>query len=225
MRVLVVEDDKELAAILRRGLAEQLWSVEVAYDGESGRHLALTEEFDLILLDLMLPVLDGISICSQLRSRGKLTPVIMLTARDAVADRVLGLDAGADDYVLKPFAVSELFARIRALMRRVKERASAILRVGDVSLDPSTDHVIRGKRKIALTAREFALLQYFMQNPGKILSRTLILENVWDANYAGLSNVVDVYINSLRNKLEEKGEPRILETVRGRGYVLRASSR
>jgi DNA-binding response OmpR family regulator len=224
MRVLVVEDDRELAEILRRGLEELLHSVEVANDGETGRHLALTEEFDLVLLDLMLPRVDGVSICTELRARGKLTPVIMLTARDGVDDRILGLDAGADDYVVKPFSMGELFARIRALMRRVENRPESVLRAGELSLDPATDFVLRGDRRIALTAREFALLQYFMQNPGKILSRTLILENVWDSNYEGLSNVVDVYVNSLRNKLEEHGEPRLIATVRGRGYVLQESA-
>ena len=224
MRVLVVEDDTELAAILRRGLEEQLWSVEVAYDGETGRHLALTEDFDLILLDLMLPILDGVSICTQIRSRGKLTPVIMLTARDSVNDRILGLDAGADDYVVKPFSIGELFARIRALMRRIEDRPGTTLHVADLTLDPSTDHVLRGERKIVLTAREFALLLYFMQNPDRVVSRTLILENVWDSNYEGLSNVVDVYVNSLRNKLEAEGESRMIATVRGRGYVLKKSS-
>jgi DNA-binding response OmpR family regulator len=158
MKVLVVEDDKELAAILERGLEEQLWSVSVAHDGETGRHLALSEEFDLVLLDLMLPIVDGVTICSQLRSHGKRTPVIMLTARDSVNDRVLGLDAGADDYVIKPFAVTELFARVRSLMRRVHDRSGAILEVGNLTLDPASDFAERGERKIPLTAREFALL-------------------------------------------------------------------
>ncbi len=220
MRVLVVEDDRELAAILRRGLEEQLCSVEVANDGETARHLALTEDFDLILLDLMLPKVDGVSICTELRTRGKLTPIIMLTARDGIDDRILGLDAGADDYVVKPFSMGELLARVRALMRRMSSRPTSTLRVGELSLDPATNYVMRGNRKIYLTAREFALLQYFMQNPGRILSRTQILENVWDSNYEGLSNVVDVYVNSLRNKLEEQGEPRLIVTVRLRGYVL-----
>lgn len=221
MRALVIEDDNELAEILRRGLEEELWAVEVANDGETGRHLALSEDFDLILLDLMLPALDGVSICSQIRSRGRVTPVIMLTARDTVDDRILGLDAGADDYMVKPFAFGELFARVRALMRRAMERAGDKLEFSDVILDPSTDYVMRGKRKMTVTAREFSLLQLFLQNPDKVLSRTLILEKVWDANYDGLSNVVDVYISSLRGKLEELGEPRLLHTVRGRGYVLR----
>jgi DNA-binding response OmpR family regulator len=144
----------------------------------------------------------------------------MLTARDTIDDRIAGLDAGADDYVVKPFAIGELFARIRALMRRSAERTEDVIRAGELVLDPASDHVLRGQRRIVLTAREFALLRYFMENPGKILSRTLILENVWDAHYEALSNVVDVYVNSLRNKLEAEGEPRIITTVRFRGYAL-----
>ena len=220
MKVLVVEDDTELAEILRRGLEEQLYSVQIASDGETGRHYALTEDFDVILLDLMLPVVDGVTVCTDLRAQGKLTPVIMLTARDRIDDRILGLDAGADDYVVKPFSMGELLARVRSLRRRVTMRPTETLRVGDLSLDPSTDHAFRGERKIPLTSREFSVLQYFMQNPNRVASRTLILENVWDANYEGLSNVVDVYVNSLRNKLEENGEPRLIKTVRGRGYML-----
>ncbi len=220
MNVLVVEDDKELAAILQRGLQEQLYAVELAHDGESGRHLALTGDYDLILLDLMLPILDGIAICSQIRSQGLQTPVIMLTARDSVDDRVLGLDSGADDYLVKPFAVSELFARIRSLMRRIASRTTETLSVGELTLDPSTDYIVRDGRESSLTAREFALMQFFMEHPNKVLSRTLILEKVWDANYEGLSNVVDVYVKTLRQKLESDGEDRVIKTVRGRGYLL-----
>ena len=224
MRVLVVEDDRELAEIVRRGLEEQVITVDIATDGEEGRHLALTEDFDLVLLDLMLPKVDGVTVCTQLRTRGVMTPIIMLTARDGVDDRILGLDAGADDYVIKPFVMGELCARIRALMRRAADRPTSTLRVGELSLDPTTNYVLRGDRKIQLTAREFALLQYFMLNPGKIVSRTDALENIWDSNYEGLSNIVDVYVNSLRNKLESHGERRIIATVRGRGYVLEDST-
>lgn len=220
MRVLVIEDDRELAAILERGFGEQLWQVQVAHDGETGRYLAMSEDFDLIVLDLMLPALDGIAICSQLRSRRQRTPVIMLTARDSVDDRILGLDAGADDYLVKPFALSELFARIRALMRRVANRTSSTLSVGELTLDPSTDYVVLRDRRITLTAREFALLEFFMQNPDRVLSRTLILEKVWDANYEGLSNVVDVYVKTLRQKLGADASDRLIETIRGRGYRL-----
>jgi DNA-binding response OmpR family regulator len=220
VRILCVEDDPELAEILRRALTEQLHTVEVVHDGESARHTALSEDFDLVVLDVMLPKIDGIGVCRALRAAGKLTPVIMLTARDGVDDRVLGLDVGADDYVVKPFAMSELFARIRAVARRAERRTSDVLRVRDLVLDPSTSFVRVGSRVVRLAAKEFALLHYFMQNPGKILSRAQILEHVWDANYDGFGNVVEVYVNYLRNKIED-GKRRRIETVRGRGYVLR----
>ena len=223
MRILVIEDDARFADILRRGLEEQLFSVEVAHDGESGRHLALSEEFDLILLDLMLPVVDGMAVCHAIRAANKLTPIIMLTARDGTDDRIMGLDMGADDYIVKPFSIRELFARIRALMRRVESRPTSALTVGSLRLDPGTNYVQCGEREIPLTAKEFAVLHFFMQHPNAILSRTEILEKVWDSNYDGLGNVVDVYVNYLRRKLEEKGEPRLIGTVRGRGYVLKES--
>jgi len=220
MRILCVEDDVDLAEILRRALTEQVHTVDVVHDGESGKHAALSEAYDLILLDVMLPKIDGIAVCHALRAAGKLTPVIMLTARDQVDDRVLGLDAGADDYLVKPFAMRELFARIRSLARRVDRRISDVLRVGDLRLDPNTSYVEVGPRRVQLTAKEFALLHYFMQHPGKILSKTQILEYVWDANYEGFGNVVEVYVNYLRNKVED-GHKRRIETIRGRGYVLR----
>jgi DNA-binding response OmpR family regulator len=223
MRILVVEDDHELADILRRALSEQAWNVEVAYDGEDAQHMALSEQFDLILLDLMIPKVDGVTVCRNLRNRGRVTPVLMLTARDAVDDRILGLDAGADDYVVKPFAMGELLARIRAVTRRIDQRPTNVLHVGILTLDPRSSYVKRGRREISLTAKEFALMLFFMQHPNRILTRTEILENVWDSNYDGLGNVVDVYVNYLRNKLEEEGEPRVIETVRGRGYTLHES--
>lgn len=221
MRVLVVEDDPELADLLRRALLEQVYTVEVAADGESAQHLAVTESYDLIILDLMLPTMGGVEVCRRLRKAGKTTPVIMLTARDAVEDRILGLDAGADDYVVKPFSLAELLARIRAVIRRVEQRPTEVLRVGDLSLDPRSNYVQVGTRKVVLTAKEFALLLYFLQHPNSIVTRSEILESVWDSNYDGLSNVVDVYVNYLRNKLEAEGEPRRLQSVRGRGYILK----
>lgn len=224
MRILVVEDDKELADILHRVLLEKLYTVQIAGDGETGKHLALTEDFDLIMLDIMLPKLDGIGVCHALRRAGKATPVIMLTARDQVDDRILGLDAGADDYVIKPFAMSELFARMRAVLRRGEHHATGVLRAGDLTLDPRANYVELGSRKIPLTAKQFALLTFFMRHPDEVLSRTEILENVWDSNYDGLGNVVDVYVNYLRRKLEEGGEARRIETVWGRGYILRPTA-
>jgi len=221
MKILVVEDDRELADILRRALTEQLHAVEVARDGATARHRGLTEDFDLILLDVMLPGIDGVGVCHALRAAGKTAPVIMLTARDRVEDRVLGLDAGADDYLVKPFSMTELFARIRAVLRRMGERPSDVLQVGELRLDPRSSFVELGARKVLLTAKELALLQFFLQRPNAVLTRTEILEHVWDSNYEGLGNVVDVYVNYLRNKLEEGGEPRRIETIRGRGYMLR----
>ena len=222
MRILVVEDDVELAEILRQALSEKLHAVEVAHDGETAKHVALTEEFDLIVLDVMIPGIDGIAVCHALRDAGKLTPVLMLTARDRVTDRVQGLDAGADDYLIKPFDMLELHARIRALIRRSERRPTGVLEVGALSLDPRANYVLLGSTQIPLTAKEFALLQFFMQHPEGIVTRSEILDSVWDSNYDGLGNVVDVYVNYLRNKLEKDGQPRRLETVRGRGYILLA---
>ncbi len=225
MRILCVEDDRELADILRRGLVEQSHTVDVVHDGESARHAALTDEYELVLLDLMIPRLDGVAVCHAIREAGKVTPVIMLTARDSIEDRILGLDSGADDYLVKPFAMGELFARIRSLRRRVGRRTSDVLRVGALSLDPGSDCVEISGKQVRLTAREFGLLHYFMLHPGRIASKTELLESVWDANYDGLSNVVEVYVNYLRNKLEQGGEPRRIKTVRGRGYVLKEPER
>jgi DNA-binding response OmpR family regulator len=221
MRLLVVEDDYELADILRRALLEQSYNVEVAHDGESALHQAQSEDFDVILLDLMIPKIDGIAVCHNLRKSGKTTPILMLTARDKIDDRILGLDAGADDYLIKPFSMGELLARIRVLLRRMEYQTTDVLNVGSLTLDPRSSFVKQGKREILLTAKEFSLMLYFMQHPNHLLTRTEILENVWDSNYDGFGNVVDVYINYLRNKLEEEGEPRVIETVRGRGYILK----
>ena len=223
MRTLVVEDDYELADILKRSLKEQMYQVDVAHDGEDAQHLAQTEDYDLILLDWMIPKIDGVTVCQNLRDVGKATPVIMLTARDKVDDRILGLDAGADDYLVKPFSMGELFARIRALLRRMENRPLDILKVGTLTLDPHSSFIQRDEREILLTAKEFALMLFFMQHPNRLLTRTEILENVWDSNYEGFGNVVDVYVNYLRNKLEEEGETRVIETVRGRGYILKGN--
>ena len=206
-----------------RSLTEQSYNVELAPDGENAQHLAQSEDFDLILLDLMIPKIDGVAVCHNVRKSGKTTPIIMLTARDKIDDRILGLDAGADDYVIKPFSMGELLARIRAVLRRSEQQTTEVLNVGSLTLDPRSSFVKRRKREILLTAKEFSLMLYFMQHPNRLLTRTEILENVWDSNYDGFGNVVDVYVNYLRNKLEEEGEPRVIETVRGRGYILRES--
>lgn len=217
MRILIVEDDVELARIVHSALTEKLYTAEAAHDGLTAKHLALSGDYSLIILDLMLPGIDGINVCHAIRGAGNLTPVLMLTARDLVSDRILGLDAGADDYLVKPFDIGELLARVRALLRRAEARSTEILTVGDLTLNPRMSYVLRGSTRISLTAKEFSLLQVFMKHPNQVLSRTEILESVWDTNYEGLGNVVEVYVNYLRNKL---GAERI-ETVRGRGYVLR----
>lgn len=224
MRILVVEDDNELADILKRALAEQLYHVDVAHDGEVALHMARSEPFDAIILDWMLPVADGETVCRTLRSEGQLTPIIMLTARDKVNDRITGLDAGADDYLVKPFSMGELLARLRALLRRFENHTSDVLTVGELTLDPRGTAVKQSGRDIELTAKEFALMMFFMHHPNQLVTRTEILENVWDANYEGLGNVVDVYVNYLRNKLEQDGQQRVIETVRGRGYILKGST-
>ena len=222
MRVLVVEDETKMAGLLRRGLTEEGYAVEIAANGTDGLWAATESDYDAVILDLMLPDLSGLEVCRQLRSRGRWAPVLMLTARDGVADRVAGLDAGADDYLVKPFAFSELFARLRALVRRGPSERPPELVVGDLVLDPAARSVARGGVHVDLTAREFALLEFLMQRAGVVLSRTRILEHVWDFAYEGDSNVVDVYIRYLRDKVDRPFGRRSIETVRGAGYRLRA---
>ena len=218
MRVLVVEDEAKLAELLRRGLRREGMGVDVASDGEQGLVRATATDYDLILLDLMLPGMDGIEICRRLREQSVWSPTLMLTARDGVADRVEGLDAGADDYLVKPFSFEELLARIRALMRRAAPPRPPVLTVGELRLDPASHRVWRRGHELTLTSREFALLEMFMRNPGRVLSRFELLEHVWDASYEHRSNVIEVYIGYLRDKLDRDA----IETVRGAGYRLRA---
>lgn len=219
MRLLVVEDDATLGRVLVRGLTEEGHAVDhVATVGEAGHSMA-ANDYDLVVLDLGLPDGDGVSFCRSLRSGGSATPILMLTARDGLSDKVAGLDAGADDYLAKPFAYPELAARVRALLRRPKETANPILAgAGDVRLDPAAHTVWRGSILVPLTPREFSLLEYLMRRPGAVCRREDLLEHVWDANYDGLSNVVDVHIANLRRKLELPGTDNPIETVRGVGY-------
>jgi DNA-binding response OmpR family regulator len=221
MRLLVVEDEGGIASALRQGLIEQGYAVDVARDGEQGRDHALAATYDVILLDILLPKLDGLSLLRDLRKRGMTTPILLLTARDAIDDRVAGLDAGADDYLVKPFSFSELLARIRALLRRPVLRAGDRLVTGDVAMDLGARTVTRGTQAVTLTPREFAVLEYLLRHPGQALSRTQIAEGVWSWEFHGESNVVDVYIGYLRRKLDEDGVPSIIETLRGYGYRLR----
>ncbi len=221
MRVLVVEDEIKMASLLKRGLEEEGYAVDVAGDGTEAIWLGTENPYDAIVLDVMLPDLDGFEVCRSLREKGKWAPVIMLTARDAVTDRVTGLDAGADDYLAKPFSFSELLARLRALIRRGPAQRPVALELGDLVLDPATRKLERGGHLIELTAKEFSLMELFMRHPGEVLSRTRIIEHVWDFAYEGESNVVDVYVRYLREKVDRPFGRDSIQTVRGSGYRLR----
>ena len=221
MRLLVVEDELRMAALLKRGLEEDGYAVDVASTGPDALWQAAEFAYDAVLLDLMLPGIDGVEVCRQLRSQGRWMPVLMLTARDAVADRVRGLDAGADDYVVKPFSFAELSARIRALIRRGAVERPTELSAGDLRLDPATRQAWRGDIELELSSKEFALLELFLRHPGEVLTRTRILEHVWDFAYEGMSNVVDQYVLYLRRKIDRPFRVEQLETVRGAGYRLR----
>jgi two-component system OmpR family response regulator len=221
MRVLVVEDEARMAELLRRGLEEEGFAVDVVPTAQDGVWLATENPYDVILLDVLLPDGDGFGVCRRIREAGQWAPVLMLTARDAVPDRVRGLDVGADDYLTKPFAFAELLARVRALVRRGARERPPIIVVGDLRLDPAAKSVRLADRAIELTPKEFALLEYFMRHPGEVLSRTQLLEHVWDFAYEGDSNVIEVYVRYLREKVDRPFGRRSLETVRGIGYRLR----
>jgi DNA-binding response OmpR family regulator len=224
VRILVVEDEHKLAGVLKRGLEEHGYAVDVAYDGEDGLAFATAAQYDLVVLDIMLPKLDGFSVCTQLRAQNMHVPVLMLTARDAVDDRVNGLDSGADDYLTKPFAFREFVARVRALLRRDARAAKdPILRVADLQIDTVSHDVRRAGKLVELTTKEYAILEYFARNPNRVLTRTQIAEHVWDFDFVSMSNVIDVYIGYLRRKLGDDTEPRLLRTIRGTGYQLRVS--
>ena len=223
MKILLVEDEKKVANFVRSGLKSEGFTVDLAADGEEGLFLARDGDFDLIVLDILLPKLDGITLCKKLRAEGKTVPIIMLTAKDSVEDRVRGLDAGADDYLTKPFSFAELLARARALTRRHKAAGEEKLAVGDLTLDPETFEVERGGKKLALSATEFRLLKYLMENSSRVVTKTLILENVWGYDFSPESNVVDVYIKYLRDKIDKGFKISFIKTVRGIGYRLCAS--
>jgi len=222
VRILVVEDERKVASFIKKGLEEEGYAVDVAADGEEGLVLALTRVHDLIILDIRLPKMDGLRVLQALRHDSVTAPVLLLTVRATIEDKVLGLDAGADDYLTKPFAFQELVARVRALLRRRSEGEPTVLRIGDLRLDPARRTVTRGDEKIDLTPREFALLDYFMRNPGRVLTRTMIAEHVWDYSFDTSTNVIDVYINYVRKKVDAGREPKLLHTIRGVGYVLKA---
>lgn len=219
-RILVIEDDEAILAFLRRGLGYEGYEVDTAENGQKGLALAGGNRPDLVVLDWMLPGMDGLEVCKRLRSMGKL-PILMLTAKDSVNDRVQGLDAGADDYMVKPFNLDELMARIRALLRRTQAPKQKSYTFGDLVLDTGTRRAQRGDRVIDLTAKEYELLELFMRNPRQVLTREMIYDNVWGYDFGGESNIIEVYVRYLRQKLEEGKEARLLHTVRGMGYVMR----
>ena len=222
MRILVVEDEHKIANSVRKGLEQESYAVDVAYDGEYGYDLAATEDYDVVVLDLLLPKLDGLEICQKLRQENVHTPILILTAKGQLGDKVEGLNAGADDYLVKPFAFAELLARIRALTRRPKDALSTILTAKDLSLDTLNFQIKRGKREIKLSKTEFALLEYLLKNKGKVLTKDQIISHVWDYDANVLPNTVEVYIGYLRNKVDRpfKNKGSLIKTVRGFGYQL-----
>jgi heavy metal response regulator len=221
MRILVVEDEKKVSSFIKRGLEEERYEVEIANDGEEGVRMALEKAFDLIILDWMMPKKDGVAVLKELRDRRQSTPVLMLTAKDTVEDIVTGLDSGSDDYLTKPFAFAELLARVKALIRRSEMDRGAELRFSDLRIDPVGHKVWRGEREIDLTAKEYALLEYFMRNPNQVLTRTMIADHVWDYTFDSFTNIIDVYVNYLRKKIDRDAPQKLIHTVRGVGYILK----
>ena len=222
MRLLVVEDEKKVASFIKQGLEEEGYAVDVALDGEEGLGMALDQVHDLIILDISLPKMDGLQVLKKVRHQKVNTPVLLLTVRATIEDKVLGLDAGADDYLTKPFAFQELVARVRALLRRRAEAEPALLQIGGLILDPARRIVSRSGEKIDLTSKEFALLEYFMRNPERVLTRTMIIEHVWNYDFDTMTNIIDVYVNYLRKKIDSGHGAKLIHTVRGVGYVLKA---
>jgi heavy metal response regulator len=220
MRILLVEDDKTIADFVGRALRENYFSVDTAFDGEEGLYLALHERYDLLILDIMLPKMSGTEILKSIREEGIDRPAIFLTAKDAERDIVDGLNLGADDYMVKPFSINELLARVRAILRRANGESLSELKVADLTIDLKTHRVFRGGKRIDLTPKEFALLEYLMRNEGQILTRTMISETIWDYQFDSLTNVIDVHIYNLRNKIDRGANLKLLHTIRGVGYVL-----
>jgi heavy metal response regulator len=221
MRILVVEDEKKVARFIQQGLEEEHYSVDVAHDGEKGLLMAQSENYDLLILDVMLPKKNGIDLIREFRAGKGIAPALMLTAKTATEDKVAGLDSGADDYLTKPFAFAELLARIRSLLRRGAKEKTTVLAIADLELDTITHKAKRGGRTIELTAKEYALLEYFLRNKDRVLSRTIIAEHIWDYNFDTGTNIIDVYVNHLRNKIDCASDKKLLHTIRGVGYVLK----
>ena len=220
MRLLIVEDDKKVGAFLERGLREENYAVDVCRNGADALYMVQLNSYDVVILDIMLPGKDGFSICREMRENNILVPVIMLTAKDSLDDKITGLTEGADDYLTKPFSFEELLARIRALIRRSQVYKTKVLQVADLEMDPLRRMVTRAGKKIALTGKEYALLEYLLRNQGRVLSQSMIIEHVWDMDYEGASNVVNVYINHLRQKIDKDQEVQLIKTIRGHGYQI-----
>jgi len=221
MRILVIEDEKKVASFIKKGLEEEFFTVDVAYNGKDGLVLASSEEYDLIILDIMIPFIDGITLTKELRKRKIITPILLLTVKDSVNDKVEGLDAGADDYLTKPFAFEELTARIRALLRRTEIQKSNILTAADLKLDLITHTVYRNNKEIILTQKEYSILEYLLRNKNKIVSRTKLIEHIYDYHFDTDTNVIDVYINKLRNKIDYGFDKKLIHTIRGVGYIIK----
>jgi heavy metal response regulator len=223
MRLLVIEDEKKVASFIKKGLEEEHYAVDLAHDGEEGLYLTETNDYDLVILDLMIPKIHGWEVLKRIRAKRNKVPILVLTARDSVEDKVKGLDSGCDDYLTKPFAFAELLARIRALLRREQTEKEPILRIADLTLSLVTHKVARQGKEIELTSREYSLLEYFMRNPDKVLTRTMISEHVWDYHFDSMTNVIDVYVNYLRRKIDKGFEPKLIHTIRGIGYLMKGS--
>lgn len=220
MRVLIVEDERRLSNIIKKGFMEDGFAVDQAFDGEEGQYLAENEQYDLIVLDIMLPKLDGLQVCKELRKKNIKTPVLMLTAKSATEDKVAGLDSGADDYITKPFSFVEFRSRVHALIRRSHQETSPVLSVDDLIVDPLKHVVSRGGKIITLTPKEFAVIELMLRHKGEVVSRTMIIEHVWDYNFDGMSNVVDVFVGTLRKKIDTGAKVKLIQTVHGVGYKI-----
>lgn len=220
MRILIVEDELRLAEVVKKGLTEDGFAVDLALDGEEGQYLAESEAYDLILLDVMLPKIDGVTLCKNIRQKNIKTPVLMLTARTTLEDKVAGLDSGADDYLAKPFAFLELRSRINALIRRSNNNIASVLVLDDLALDPLKHTCVRNKKNISLTPKEFAILEFLMRHQNEVITRTMITEHVWDYNFDGMSNIVDVFVASLRKKINSNSSVKLIHTIHGVGYKI-----